>query len=86
MKLMQTGMAFLMIGVMAACATTPPVEDSAPELAIPAVVAAAADPSQDLTTARLRAEDNCYWYLYAGPVETTLLPLKTVDGRPICAA
>ncbi|MBO9467201.1 hypothetical protein J7443_18305 [Tropicibacter sp. R15_0] len=47
-------------------------------------VAALAAPSQDLSTARLREEDNCYWYLHAGPVETTLLPLRTNGGNPIC--
>ena len=52
---------------------------------LPESVASIADPNQDLLSARLRPEDGCYWYRYAGPVETTLLPLRTVDGRPICA-
>jgi len=52
---------------------------------IPAAVAALADPDQDLQSARLVPEDGCYWYEHAGPVETTLIPLRTVDGRPICA-
>jgi hypothetical protein len=29
-------------------------------------------------------EDGCYWYRYVGPVETTYLPLRTIEGRPIC--
>jgi hypothetical protein len=70
-------------GALGACAT-PPAE---PELsALPENVLAIAGPGQDLSTARLRPEDNCYWYEYRGPVETTLLPLKTDNGQPICAA
>lgn len=51
---------------------------------LPEVVAAIAAPYQDLQSARLRPEDGCYWYLHAGPVETTLIPLRTLEGRPIC--
>lgn len=47
-------------------------------------IAALAAPGQDVGSARLVAPDNCYWYEHTGPVETTLLPLKTVDGQPIC--
>ena len=52
--------------------------------AVPEGVAAIAAPFQDLQTAVLLPEDNCYWYSHAGPVETTLLPLRTTEGRPIC--
>lgn len=69
-------------GALGACATPPAPEQSA----LPENVRAIAAPDQDLSTARLRPEDNCYWYEYRGPVETTLLPLKTVIGQPICAA
>jgi len=48
-------------------------------------VAALAAPGQDLTSARLLPDDGCYWYEHRGPVETTLLPLRTVNGKPICA-
>lgn len=48
-------------------------------------LAAIAAPGQDLTTARVQPENNCYWYAHRNPVETTLLPLKDVNGRPICA-
>ncbi|WP_240504191.1 hypothetical protein [Thioclava sp. JM3] len=48
-------------------------------------VAALAAPGQDLTSARLLPDDGCYWYEHRGPVETTLLPLQTVNGNPICA-
>lgn len=51
---------------------------------VPEVVVALAAPHQDVQSARLREEDGCYWYRYTGPVETTLLPLRTVDGRSIC--
>lgn len=51
---------------------------------LPDAVATIAAPYQNLSTARLRPEDGCYWYLHAGPVETTLLPLRTSEGRPIC--
>ena len=51
---------------------------------LPEQVASLAAPNQDLATARLRPEDNCYWYMHSGPVETTLLPLRTTRGNPIC--
>lgn len=54
--------------------------------AVPEAVIQTAAFYQDLTTARLRPEDGCYWYLHSGPVETTLLPLRTIAGRPICTA
>lgn len=47
-------------------------------------LSAMAAPYQDLQSVRLRPEDGCYWYRHVGPVETTMLPLRTVDGRPIC--
>ncbi|GGD28928.1 hypothetical protein [Sinisalibacter lacisalsi] len=53
---------------------------------VPEQVIALAAPYQDISTARFLPEDGCYWYLHAGPVETTLLPLRTADGRPICTA
>lgn len=53
--------------------------------AVPDSVLAVAAPHQDLETARLREADGCYWYRHVGPVETTPLPLRTIEGRPICA-
>ena len=47
---------------------------------------ALAAPDQDLTTARLRPEDNCYWYEHSGTVETTMVPLRSTSGNPICLA
>ena len=55
-----------------------------PGTPLPEEVMAVVAPDQDLTTVRLRPEDNCYWYLHSGPVETTLVPLRTVSGNPIC--
>ena len=51
---------------------------------LPDEIAAMAAPNQDLSTARVLPEDGCYWYTHQGPVETTLLPLRTKEGRPIC--
>lgn len=51
---------------------------------LPEGVVAIAAPFQNLEKVVLLPEDNCYWYSHAGPVETTLLPLRTREGRPIC--
>jgi hypothetical protein len=53
---------------------------------VPEAVVAMAAPDQDVATARLVPEDGCYWYEHSGPVETTLLPLRTANGNPICVA
>ncbi|MEM1234976.1 MAG: lipoprotein [Pseudomonadota bacterium] len=50
---------------------------------VPEEVLAVADP-RHVGTARL-LEDGCYWYVHDNAVETTFLPLRTADGRPICA-
>ncbi|WP_345741662.1 hypothetical protein [Roseovarius nanhaiticus] len=50
----------------------------------PEPVAALAAPWQNLNAVRLDPTTGCYQYRHAGPVETTLLPLRTSDGRPIC--
>jgi len=70
----------------AGCTSVQPTTPPEPAVTIPQAVVNIADPRQDLTTARLREQDNCYWYLHANPLEVTLLPLRTVAGRPICAA
>lgn len=76
-----------MAGAMTLGACAAPGDMGAGQSAgVPEAVLELAAPYQDLETARLRAEDGCYWYLHAGRVETTLLPLRTVDGRPICTA
>jgi hypothetical protein len=53
---------------------------------LPEEVSAIAAPGQDLSTARLLPDDNCFWYAHRGPVETTLLPLRATNGRTICLA
>lgn len=52
---------------------------------VPERVIEIAAPNQDLTRVRIDPVDGCYVYRYVGPVETTLLPLRTRDGRPICS-
>lgn len=51
---------------------------------LPEEVVAISASYQDLQAVQLLPEDGCYWYRHVGPVETTLLPLRTNDGRPIC--
>lgn len=51
---------------------------------LPETVTSIAAPFQNLEAVVLLPEDDCYWYNHAGPVETTLLPLRTTQGRPIC--
>ncbi|MBY6084188.1 MULTISPECIES: hypothetical protein [Ruegeria] len=76
------------LSLIAACTETTSMSgDKAPgDLAkVPEGVVEIAAPGQDLTAVRIMPEDGCYWYRYVGPVETTYLPLRTADGRPICA-
>ena len=76
----------LLLPVLAACAPTTSATTPAGFIGtLPEGVAAMAAPGQDLTAVELREDDNCYWYRYVGPVETTMLPLRTVNGNPICA-
>ena len=70
---------------IAGCAAVEPTTSQEPVIAIPQAIVNIADPRQDLKTARLREQDNCYWYLHANPLEVTLVPLRTIEGRPICA-
>ena len=72
--------------VTAGCAART-VESGAAETSlypIPDAVVAIAGPDQDLTTATLVAEDDCYWYYHVGPVERTLVPLRAANGNHIC--
>lgn len=84
------GKTLLLIGsllTLGAC-TVPVAETADPDTGLSAEVmtqlSAMAAPWQDLQSVRLRPEDGCYWYRHVGPVETTMLPLRTADGRPIC--
>ncbi|EAQ13062.1 hypothetical protein RB2654_11208 [Rhodobacterales bacterium HTCC2654] len=51
---------------------------------VPERIAELAAPGQNLNSVRINELDGCYEYQYFGPVETTYLPLRTRDGRPIC--
>ena len=51
---------------------------------LPEAVVAMAAPFQNLEAVQLLPEDGCYWYQHVGPVETTMLPLRTVNGNKIC--
>ena len=68
---------------LAACTDTSATTSSA-IVDLPESVVAMAAPNQDLSSVRILEEDGCYWYCHRGPVETTLLPLRNVEGRPIC--
>ena len=75
--------------VLGACLATGPGVQSSEGLLVPVAnipdgVLALADPTQDLTTVRINPKDDCYWYQYVGPVETTYLPLRSPQGNPIC--
>ncbi|WP_425314277.1 hypothetical protein [Roseivivax marinus] len=74
--------------VLAGCAV-PTLDDGGARNevgSVPEAVIALAAPGQDLTTARLRPEDGCYWYEHSGPVENTLVPLRSTGGNPICTS
>lgn len=51
---------------------------------LPEEVLALVGPYQNTSNVRVNELDGCYEYLHAGPVESTYLPLRTKDGRPIC--
>ena len=71
--------------LLAACATT--TSNTSPEgyiAELPEGVLAIAAPYQDLSAVRIDPVDGCYVYRHVGVVETTFLPLRTRDGRPIC--
>jgi len=72
----------------AACTAQPVETTGSPNQSrgLSEAVAARAAPGQDLSSARLVPEDGCYWYEHRGPVETTLVPLRTVGGAPLCTA
>lgn len=69
---------------LAACEPMPGATEAGTPVAVPESVSSIAAPNQDLSTARIRMSDGCYWYTHEGPVETTELPLRTPGGNPIC--
>lgn len=50
---------------------------------VPPNVAMLAAPDQNLQMVQLRP-DGCYWYMYEGPVETLMVPLRAENGGKIC--
>lgn len=83
-KAMTLPMGFLLLGACAAEIAAPVAQMPSPDQQMLDSVFAMAGPNQNVQTARLRSDDNCYWYSHVGPVETTELPLLTAEGRHIC--
>ncbi|MDO8986450.1 hypothetical protein [Cypionkella sp.] len=80
---------FLAIAFLALGACTVPIDQATDKSTgflkeLPEGVALIAAPYQNLQEVILKREDSCYWYRHVGPVETTMLPLRSVHGRPIC--
>jgi hypothetical protein len=65
--------------------TTPTGPDEGLLAQVPEGVLAIAAANQNLAAVKVDPADGCYTYRYEGPVETTFLPLRTDDGRPICS-
>ncbi len=80
----------LLLGAAFVLSACEPVNDSTTDGGIafiaelPEAVRAIAATNQNLDAVTVDPIDNCYVYQHAGPVETTLLPLRTREGRPIC--
>lgn len=51
---------------------------------VPEGVLSIAAAGQDVTAMKIDPIDGCYTYRHVGPVETTMLPLRAKNGRPIC--
>ncbi|MGB7318366.1 MAG: hypothetical protein WBC85_10415 [Planktotalea sp.] len=83
-------MIVLMAGVTAmlsGCVETTGTSASAPTQFIsevPEGVLSIAAAGQDLSALKIDPVDGCYTYRHVGPVETTMLPLRASNGRPIC--
>ena len=72
--------------LVSACVSTPENPNGPSYLAeLPEGLAEAAAPGQPLDRVRIMPDDGCYWYEYTNIVETTMLPLRTAEGRPICS-
>ena len=81
-----TALSFGLVSGLAACSPTMQSSTGGTYGPVPEEVRALAASYQDVNTARILPEDGCYWYEHSGPVETTLLPLLTAEGRPICTS
>ena len=69
---------------LAACTTTTNTSPEGYITELPEGVLAVAAPYQDLSAVRIDPLTGCYVYRHVNVVETTFLPLRTRDGRPIC--
>ncbi|MEM1075314.1 MAG: hypothetical protein AAF665_16155 [Pseudomonadota bacterium] len=69
---------------LGACTETTTSTSSSAGITLSQGVIDMAAPNQDLSTVQI-LDDGCYWYRHVGPVETTMIPLRNVEGRPICA-
>ncbi len=78
------GASLLVLGACAVPVTETADSETTVSTDVMTQLSAMAAPYQDLQSVRLRPEDGCYYYRHVGPIETTLLPLQAVDGRPIC--
>ncbi|WP_299149359.1 hypothetical protein [uncultured Tateyamaria sp.] len=82
--LLRTKAALMIALTGAACTDLPGTATGGYIGQLPEGVVDIAAPGQNLNQVRLLPEDGCYWYLHKGPVESTLLPLRTTTGAPIC--
>ena len=86
MKKMITLMCGAALG-LSACVDANTASSSAPNqfiAEVPEGVLSIAAAGQDLTALQIDPVDGCYTFRHIGPVETTMLPLRAKNGRPIC--
>lgn len=82
-RLLAAGTLMLALGACVAPQPPEPETNAGFITNLPAEVISLADPDQNLQAVKIM-DDGCYWYQHAGPVETTMLPLRTPSGSPIC--
>lgn len=73
--------------LLAACQDINGATSSAPNQFIgevPESVMSIAAGGQNLAALQIDPVDGCYTYQHVGPVESTMLPLRAKNGRPIC--
>ncbi|KGJ06685.1 hypothetical protein SAMN04487972_102265 [Paracoccus halophilus] len=83
-RLILTGALPLLLGACAAAGDKAGTTGPEP---VPEAVLALAAPGQAVHTAWMDPADRCYWYLRPSAIETAPvpLPLRTAQGRQICA-
>ena len=76
----------LSTALLGACAAPAP-DGPPPPAPVPDEVLALAAPYQNLAEIEFREADGCWWYWHDGPVERTLLPLRSrTTGGHLCRA